>query len=602
MKRFTFLALRFTRPAASIMCLVVAAVLPADAATPILPINDVKPGMIGECRTVFSGTKIETFRFRVEGIGWDHIGPGRHTIWCRMLNDPTGGMVIAAGMSGSPCTVDGKLMGALAYGWEFNKDAKFGVQPIESMLEVQKDYGQVFKRRGARPGAKRSSGAENWSLTSLKNPLAAIFRPRLETEIPILIQLGRLHPLVAERILGDWRQAGLFPLQGNSGSARGKIKAELVPGAAAAGVLAKGDFTAAATGTLTWREGDKIMAFGHAFTNRGEVEIPLASSEIISVVSSYDRSFKMANLGEIVGTINKDRMSAVAGMLGPRPAMVPMTVRVRYPKDSKEYHLEFINDRGFAPLIYLTALTDFLAETMEQSSEATVRVRGRIEVKGFPEVKIDRLFSGENFGWLYDLVLDSNQEINALYNNEVQDFEIQSVELDVSVEPVYRTFTIEQVDAYPTEIKPGGTVEGWVTLRCPREPAKTIPFKLKIPEEVKSGDLEIQVLDAKNADRIEDRSLGFSPIPPATGGELIGILNDRHEPGRLYFYVVQKAPGLILQNERLPSLPGSIRQQLDDDQSRTDIKPIQNALILKESKDAGAKVQGSGKIKIKIQS
>lgn len=586
----------------SALVLILALALPAGAATPILPINEVKPGMVGECRTVFSGTKIETFHFRVEGIGWDHVGPGRHAIWCRMLDDPTGAMVIAAGMSGSPCTIDGKLMGALAYGWEFNKDAKFGVQPIESMLEVQKDYGQVFRKRGAGPGAKKSSGAGGWSLAALKNPLAAIFKPRPETEVPIPIQLGRLHPLVGERILGDWRQAGLFPLQGSSGTMRGKIKTELVPGAAAAGVLAKGDFTAAATGTLTWREGDRIMAFGHPFTNRGEVEIPLAGSEIISVVSSYERSFKMANLGEIVGTINKDRLSAVAGTIGPKPAMIPMTVKVHYPKDTKEYHLDFINDRGFAPLIYLSAVASFLAETMEQSPEATVRIRGRIKVKNFPEVKIDRLFSGENFAWLYDMVLDSNQEINALYNNEVQDFEIKSVELEADVEPVYRAFTIEQVDAYPTQVKPGGTIEGWVTLRRPREPSKTIPFKLKIPDEVRSGDLEIQVLDAKNADRIEDRSLGFSPIPPATGVELIGILNDRHEPGRLYFYVVQKAPGLILQNERLSSLPGSIRQQLDDDQAHTEIKPIQNALILKESKDIGAKVQGSGKIKIKVQS
>ena len=593
MERFTFHVLSFA---------LLAGLLPAAAALPILPLNEVKPGQVGECKTVFSGTKIESFRFRVEGIGWDHIGPGRHVIWCRMLDDPSGAMVVAAGMSGSPCTVDGKLVGALAYGWEFNKDAKFGVQPIESMLEVTKDFGQVLKKPGGAPGAKNKSRSAIWSMAALKSPVTALFRAPPETEVPIPIQIGRLHPLVGDRLLSDWKKAGLFPMQVPSGTARKLIKTELVPGAAAAGVLARGDFTAAATGTLTWRDGDRILAFGHPFTNRGEVEIPLANSEIISIVSSYARSFKMANLGEIVGTISKDRMSAVAGTVGPKPAMIPMTLKMRYPKAAREHRFEFINDRNFAPLIYLTAVADFMAQTMEQSPEATVRIRGRIEVKNFPDVKIDRIFSGENFAWLFDLVFDCNQEINALYNNEVQDFEVESVELEVDVEPVYRAYTIEQVEAYPAEVKPGGTVEGWVTLRRPREPDRRVPFKLNMPEEVRSGSLEIQVLDARGADKIEDRALGFSPIPPASGEELIGILNDRHEPGRLYFFVVQSTPGLILQNERLSSLPGSIRDQLNDNQARTEIKPIQNALILKESKEIGAKVQGSGKIKIKIRS
>jgi len=584
------------------MFVLLVSVVTAGAATPILPLAEVKPGQVGECKTVFSGTKIESFRFRVEGIGWDHVGPGRHTIWCRMLDDPTGAMVVAAGMSGSPCYVDGKLIGALAYGWEFNKDAKFGVQPIESMLDVAKDYGQVYKRPGSSPGAGRKPRSGNWSTAALKSPVTSFFRASSGTEVPIPIQIGRLHPLIGERLLSHWKKAGMHPLQVSSGTARRKIKTELVPGAAAAGVLAHGDFTAAATGTLTWRDGDRILAFGHPFTNRGEVEFPLAGSEIISVISSYARSFKMANLGEIVGTISQDRMSAVAGTIGPKPQLIPMSVKIRYPKSTKEYRLEFVNDRLFSPLIYLTAIADFMAQTMEQSPEATVRFRGKIEVKDYPDVKIDRIFSGEKFGWLFDLVFDSNQELNALYNNEVQDFQVEGIEIDVDVEPVFRELTIEQVEAYPTEVKPGGTVEGWVTLRRPREPNRRVPFKLKMPEEIRSGSLEIQVLDARGADRIEDRALGFSTIPPQSGEELIGILNDRHEPGRLYFYVVQNTPGLMVQNERLSSLPGSIRDQLNDDQSRTEIKPIQNAFILKESKDVGAKVEGSGKIRIKIRS
>jgi hypothetical protein len=116
-----------------------------SAAPLIFPLKDVKPGMKGECHTVFSGTKIEKFHFEVMGIGKDFAGPGKDIIWCKMIDDPTKQMVVAGGMSGSPCFIEGRNIGALALGMMFNKDPLFGVQPIESMLETLEFQGNSRK-------------------------------------------------------------------------------------------------------------------------------------------------------------------------------------------------------------------------------------------------------------------------------------------------------------------------------------------------------------------------------------------------------------------------------------------------------------------------
>ncbi|MBV9463283.1 MAG: hypothetical protein JO317_03545 [Verrucomicrobiae bacterium] len=580
---------------------------PVFAASPILPLKEVTPGMAGECRTVFQGTKIETFRFRVEGVGWDDVGPGRDTIWCRMLDDPTGSMVVAAGMSGSPCYVDGKLMGALAYGWSFNKEPLFGVQPIESMMDVPKDYGGLAGAKGSDrsisggDGNEGAGGGTGWSMMSMGNVLGKLLRRPPETELPLPIQISRLHPRLARLIMPTWKKDGLTAMEAVGGTSRKTFRAELVPGAAAAGVLARGDFSATATGTLTWRDGDQVLAFGHPFTGLGKVNIPLAESEIIAVVSSYEHSFKMSNTGQIVGTLTDDRISAVAGKVGPKPRMIPLSMKVKYPTAEKEFHFEMADEKMFAPRVFEAGVLNFLAEVMERSGDATVRLTGTIHLKDHPPVTLKRLVSGEDFAWVADLAADTGDEINALYLNDLVKFQIESIDVKAEVDPTYRHWKIEELEVFPKEAHPGETVEGWVALRPPRDQRRTVPFKIKIPEETRPGDLEIRVSDSHGADEMEGRFMGFAVNKPHSADELIRILNERHESNKLYFYAVQDSPGYVLRNQRMPSLPGSIRELLDDEPGRREVQPIHEAHVVKMARELDGTVEGRKSFKITIK-
>src|SRR5207245_667937 len=85
--------------------------LPKASATPaaidILPLDQVRPGMVGVGRTVFEGTKIEEFKVTVIGV-LENVGPKQSMIIARLDGGPLEKTGIIAGMSGSPVYIDGK--------------------------------------------------------------------------------------------------------------------------------------------------------------------------------------------------------------------------------------------------------------------------------------------------------------------------------------------------------------------------------------------------------------------------------------------------------------------------------------------------------------
>ncbi len=110
-----------------------------ETSVPIMSSDEVERGMKGVGRTVFEGTKIEEFEVEILGVlkNWD---PQSDLILARLAGKPGGAIdragLVIAGMSGSPVYIDGKLIGAVAYGWPFAKEPICGITPIEKMLGV----------------------------------------------------------------------------------------------------------------------------------------------------------------------------------------------------------------------------------------------------------------------------------------------------------------------------------------------------------------------------------------------------------------------------------------------------------------------------------
>src|SRR6202007_863255 len=96
---------------------------------------DVKSGMHGVGRTVFSGDRIEDFQVEILGV-LENIGPQESLILARLSGGPLAQTGVMQGMSGSPVYVDGKLIGAVAMAFPFSKEPIAGIRPIEDMLRA----------------------------------------------------------------------------------------------------------------------------------------------------------------------------------------------------------------------------------------------------------------------------------------------------------------------------------------------------------------------------------------------------------------------------------------------------------------------------------
>src|SRR5262245_29594606 len=83
--------------------------------TPFMPLADVRPGMVGVGRTVFTGTRVEEFRAHVLGVIENAMAPQRSLILARLEGGPLANTGVIAGMSGSPVYIEGRLVGAVAY-------------------------------------------------------------------------------------------------------------------------------------------------------------------------------------------------------------------------------------------------------------------------------------------------------------------------------------------------------------------------------------------------------------------------------------------------------------------------------------------------------
>src|SRR5438093_11389210 len=95
-------------------------------------VDDLKPGMKGHGLTVMRGTKVEKFDAEVLGV-MKNTSPGRDMVLCRLAGLDLERTGVIAGMSGSPVYIDNKLLGAVAYAWQFGKEPIAGVTPFSQM-------------------------------------------------------------------------------------------------------------------------------------------------------------------------------------------------------------------------------------------------------------------------------------------------------------------------------------------------------------------------------------------------------------------------------------------------------------------------------------
>ncbi len=488
------------------------AVVPPGPPPAIMPLADVRPGMVGQALTVFQGTKPEPFKVRVVSVMRNFL-PKQDVILIRAEDPRVEFSGIVAGMSGSPVYIDGKLVGAVAYAWSFAKEPLGGVTPIESMLAERRRPRRVSREYFAAgdagvprlPANLRASaphdafGAPDALSRGLglppMGPAAATGEPRLmRASVPLSV--SGFAPRTVAELADELRPSGLVPLQAGGGRRPGPPAAGHVEAGSAIGVeLVRGDMSTVATGTVTYLNGGDVLAFGHPLFGMGEVYLPLVDAEIHAFLPSLSNSFKMSSPLNEVGTLIQDRPSCIVGDLDARSTMLPVDVRVAGPGvEPRLFHAEIARNRRLTPMLASMVVGNAIADAEPDVTDMVVTVTSKVGVKGFAPLELrDQIFSAEGVS---SHALASSRGLRAMGELLFNPFEpvvLDRMDVDVRVEYRRDVAEIVGISLPSQDIHAGDTVDLRVTMRpyAGAEYVETVP--VIIPRSVGGQTIKIEV-------------------------------------------------------------------------------------------------------------
>lgn len=558
-----------------------APVRPRAGKVQIFKESDLKPGMKGYAWTVLQGTEPEPIPVEILGIYKNQWGPKQDVILAK-LGGKGQRTNVAAGMSGSPVYIDGKLVGAIALRFStFSPDAICGITPIQLMLEVN-EFDQSRPTNAKAPGRNATHAAAALEPGSgAGSPVGSNTFPQSMNMVPIETPLNfaGFGENVLPQIAPDFSQMGITVAGGGAASAMVSSKpapgwqTSLQPGDAVSGVLVSGDMSVTAMCTVTYNDGKHVLFCGHSFFNLGPIDLPMAKASVITTLASQYQPTKFGNATEIVGAIKQDRHSGVLGDLGDTAEMVPVTLRVRSFDDTntvrreKDLHFSVFVNQKWTPYLMTMTLFNSISSLNEFAEETTYRLSGKVALDGQPGVSLTTMLAANEgpapvpnqlAGWWGD-------KFNRLFLNPVQIPKLKSVDATIDILPDRREAMIENAWIPASEVEAGSEVPVKVFVRPYRGDRIERDFTLKIPAGLPKGEHRVLFSDAETLNRLQSAAAMSEPFIDIK--QTVSLMNQERSNNKLYVSLVEPRPTVFYEDKTLPSLPASIMNVMQTDRT-----------------------------------
>lgn len=533
--------------------------LPED----VMPLARIRPGMQGYGLTVFKGVKIERFGVTVVAVvrNGSLVVPGHDMILVRLNGGPITerGAYLIRGMSGSPVYINGKCIGAFSQGEPTAKEPLGGVTPIEDMLEAwdpglpQSDQVSDEPRRAD----IRRSQALRARTVALNSPIRlgkrvirriafdstnsrdsadpATLRLRPCTS---MMTVSGLNARARRRLSAMLEPYGVEVVQAATGQANQPIRgATLQPGAAMAVMLLSGDITSGSTGTVTYRRGDRLLAFGHPFLGLGPLPAPICTAYVHDVYALTSSSYKITSPGPPVGSVLQDRPFSVAARVGPAPEMIPVTIDIddRTTGRKRTYSMRAVAHPNLYPGLIGLAAGSAIADLHPTPSEITAQITTSVEAEDIGPI--------ERRNTVYDrtaidaaATADLEEILGALANNPFRRTLVRRVRLHAILEPGRKTAAIELASVPKTTIRSGDPLEVSVTLApYGGGPSRTVRLNVPIPADAPAGRATLVISGGAPPPIISIAGIVIRPAaptspnraPPATVRQMIDRILER---------------------------------------------------------------------------
>ncbi len=553
-------------------------------------VDQIRPGMKGVGKTVMVGTTIVDFEAEVLGV-MRNVSPGRDMILCRLSGSGLEHAGIIQGMSGSPIYVDGKLMGAVAFAWEFAKDPIAGVTPFAQMVQYARSSDRRLaaelkehrQRRSTKPGFAPGS-ASIGSFSILEPPdadatTAAGLGPRSKKSvggmIPIVtpIATSGFGALGMATLRSELSPVGMTPMP--SGSALEEIivregNKPLQPGSPLSVGLVIGDFDVSGIGTVTHVEGDRVYGFGHPMMELGSCELPMMSGYIHTVYPRSSVSMKMGSPLKMIGVIDTDVSTGIAGRLGGSIDLLPMTVRVKvgtYAEPSI-YRVQVVREPSLIAGLVSSVLANAVDTEGSLPDELTAELEATLELEGREPILIRDRLSGPRyvgpFG-ISSLFNPITRTVRILANNPLEPVRIERIDVDLRIDQSHQFAELDSVRLLKKGVAPGKALELVARLRHRDGTFGSETIRMELPSDFPEGQYQATLMGGTESLKRRFQNDPTLGSPGTVDGLLRSIrlqTSIRHD--RLYLHVRHPGNSLAVAGEALLELPESALALFDD--------------------------------------
>jgi hypothetical protein len=515
----------------------------------VMPIDQIRRGMKGYGLTVFEGTKPERFDVEVIDV-LRNFRPKQEIVLVKTKHPRLEVAKVVAGMSGSPIYIDGKMIGAYAYGWTFGAEPIAGVTPIRAMLDEMElplpDTINGWPLKLLPSGAKQAKKAGASSVRGRFDGELGRYDVRKHAEqvaravaapspapvrrvaTPLLV--GGLTPSAISLAGELLAPLGLEPLQAGGGGGKPEADAptRYEDGGAIGVELIRGDMSATGLGTVTRVEGDRLVAFGHPMMEAGVTALPTAIGRVLWVLASEQRSFKIGMPVRPVGAMVNDRQASIVVSHSAQAPVVPvkMTIKGVPGLPVSTWNFEVVHERFLSPTFLSVALGSGLQAVANEQQDVSWSAKSRVKVKGYGTIELSDF--GVAMGGTPDPGEFSRSNlvraVGAVLNNPWQPAHIEDIEVAVDLHYAREIYRLRGAELLTTEVDAGEPARVRLTLVPFAGPTVTKVLSVPLPASLAGRTVSLEI----GPGYMEEKD----KAAPDTLGELVSNLEDSVYPPR----------------------------------------------------------------------
>jgi hypothetical protein len=553
-----------------------------------IAVSEIKAGMQGYCLTCMKGTEAGKFDLEVLSI-IHNLNPARDTILVKCEGPQFMHAAVIAGCSGTPVYIDGRLAGAMSFGWPGSKDPIYGVTPIEDMLRAGKAE-SYQNLQEIETGAIPFDFSRPLSFAEVDNQFKSFWEAKRNSvsgmqPLPTPVFVSGLSSSAIKELNSAFEALSLMPVVGTGGSAVIEDKkaadtnnqaAKLAPGTSLVVPLVYGDITMAAGGTVTEVVGDAVYGFGHSLLGYGPVDLPMATGIVHTVIANQDRSFKLISPLQIVGALKVDESTAVCGKIGAEASMFDMTVEVVRYNDTqpRKFRCRVVNHKILTPRLISVIIVGTATFLGDLPPEYNIEYSATIVPEQAESLKFENI-STETA--LSDLNEEVSGVVRLLMNNPFKTVGIKSIDVRIKIVPKDISAHIWSVQVSDTKVKAGATVDVDVVLETVREPKKSYNFRMKVPENLPAGKYELVVCGTAEYTKFLNQAAPYR-FTAQSFDSLIEVMRELliTKRDRLYCLLILPASGIVVEKAELGDLPATKAVILYDAKRSLSAQPYQN--------------------------